>query len=291
MELDLSWGDNQERKKKVQSLFVLRAEEKEYIQKYKEIQYQMEYLISMYPEIEDIINTSYSDIKGNPHAELGTEVDPIRYYINKEEYDKMPDIQRNQLALDRYIDSHRKNSWQIGRDYELYVGYVYEKHGYQVNYYGSTHGLEDLGRDLIANRGDATLIIQCKYWSKNKVIHEKHIAQLYGTYISYCIENDKQIKEVTPVFVTSTVLSDQAKRFCELLKVKYKENYDIGEFPRIKCVENDGKYTKIYHLPMDQQYDAIRLDKKGRFTVMTVKEAEELGYRRAYKFHGLGDIL
>ncbi len=61
----------------------------------------------------------------------------------------------------------------------------------------------------------------------------------------------------------------------------------MGDFPRIKCVKNDGKYTMIYHLPMDLQYDSIKLDKEGRFTVMTVAEAEELGYRRAYKWHGI----
>ena len=92
---------------------------------------------------------------------------------------------------------------------------------------------------------------------------------------------------MTPVFITSTVLSDQAKRFCDFLGVQYRENYEIGDFPRIKCVKSDENYTKIYHLPMDLQYDSIRLDKNGRFTVMTVEDAEKMGYRRAYKWHGL----
>ena len=42
---------------------------------------------------------------------------------------------------------------------------------------------------------------------------------------------------------------------------------------------------------MDLQYDSIRLDKPGRFSVMTVKEAEDQEYRRAYKFHGMGGEL
>ena len=292
MAWSLDYGDNQRRKDKVRKLNELRAEEKEYIKDYKAIQYQLDYLISIYPEIEDIISTSYSDIKEKPHADLGEEVDPIRYYISKEEYDNLSETEKNQLALDRYIESHRKSLWQIGRDYELYVGYEYEKHGFSVDYYGSVHGVEDLGRDLIATkRGKRTLIIQCKYWSKNKVIHEKHIAQLYGTYISYCIETKKSTDDVAPVFVTSTELSEQAKRFCEFLNVSYKENFELGEFPRIKCVNNTANGTKIYHLPMDLQYDSIRLDKPGRFSVMTVKEAEDQEYRRAYKFHGMGGEL
>ena len=31
--------------------------------------------------------------------------------------------------------------------------------------------------------------------------------------------------------------------------------------------------------------------KPGRFSVMTVKEAEDQEYRRAYKFHGMGGEL
>ena len=60
----------------------------------------------------------------------------------------------------------------------------------------------------------------------------------------------------------------------------------MGEFPRIKC--NIGKdKNKIYHLPMDQQYDSVIINpKKGEFEAMTVEEAEAAGFRRAFKWHG-----
>ena len=84
-------------------------------------------------------------------------------------------MERNQLALDRYKASHKKSKWQIGRDYELYIGYRYSQSGYSVDYFGSYMGLEDLGRDLICKKGNKVLIVQCKYWSSKKEIHEKHI--------------------------------------------------------------------------------------------------------------------
>jgi hypothetical protein len=37
--------------------------------------------------------------------------------------------------------------WQIGRDFERYVGYRYESLGYDVEYMGIVKGLEDLGRE------------------------------------------------------------------------------------------------------------------------------------------------
>lgn len=56
-------------------------------------------------------------------------------------------MERNQLALDRYLRS-RKNPWQLGRDYERYVGYLREQDGWNVNYQRIFRGFEDLGRVL-----------------------------------------------------------------------------------------------------------------------------------------------
>ena len=37
---------------------------------------------------------------------------------------------------------------------------------------------------------------------------------------------------------------------------------------------------------MDQQYDKVQICKKGEMMVNTVKEAEDNGFRRAFKWHG-----
>ena len=74
----------------------------------------------------------------------------------------------------------------------------------------------------------------------------------------------------------------------DYLNIKYKENNPLEEFPRIKCNINyrDGIQTKIYHLPFDQQYDATKIDQPGEFYAMTVKDAEDAGFRRAFKWFG-----
>lgn len=72
------------------------------------------------------------------------------------------------------------------------------------------------------------------------------------------------------------------------MDIKYKENYPIGEFPRIKCnISKDeyGNETKIYHLPTDQQYDNVKIEHTGECFAFTVDEAEKLGFRHAYKWH------
>lgn len=45
--------------------------------------------------------------------------------------------------------------------------------------------------------------------------------------------------------------------------------------------------TKIYHLPFDQQYDRTIIEEEGNERyVETVKEAEALGFRHAFRWKG-----
>ena len=283
----LNWGHNIAREKKVASINSIRASANERIAEAKVATYQLNYLLTLYPSLEDVLDTEeYNELDFTDKGYL-TDTDPVRQYLSKEEWASLSEDVKNQRALDNYIKSNSKSKWQIGRDYELYVGYLYEQKGFVVTYYGETHGLEDLGRDLICKKDGKTQIVQCKYWSKDKQIHEKHIFQLFATTVSYCIDNHLSMSSVSPVFVTNIGLSDEAKRVAEQLSVTYIENQSLGNFPRIKCnhgVDENGLPTKIYHLPMDQQYDRVLLIHPGDRMVFTVNEAVAAGFRRAYKW-------
>ena len=283
----LNWGRDTRRAKKVASINKIRESANARITEAKIATYQLNYLLSLYPALEDVLDTEeYNELDYSDNGYL-QDIDPARRYLSKEEWQNLSENERNQRALDNYVRSHSKSKWQIGRDYELYVGYMYEKKGYNVTYFGETQGLEDLGRDLICKKNWETVIVQCKYWSKDKRIHEKHIFQLFATTVSYCIDNHLRTNDVSPVFVTNITLSDEAKRVAEQLNVTYMENQQLGDFPRIKCnngVDENGLKTKIYHLPMDQQYDRVLLSHQGDMKVFTVKEAVNAGYRRAYKW-------
>ena len=286
----IDWGDNAEREKKVTSIRELRKDAKEKIESANYAKYQLEYLLALYPQLEDILDVEYADLdiaKNKIPSE--EDHDYTRDYLSKEEYNNLSITERNQLALDRYIESRKKTKWQLGRDYELYIGYLCEKDWLcAVEYTGSLLRFEDLGRDLIVNDTHNTYIVQCKYWSKDKTIHEKHIFQLFGTVEEYKL-TQPNISNVMGVFVTSTVLSEKAKIFADRLGIKYYESVPLGDFPRIKCNINVNKekiVTYIYHLPMDLSYDVTKINNPGEFMAFTVKEAEDAGFRRSYKWHG-----
>jgi hypothetical protein len=253
---------------------------------------------------EDGIEDALLQILESHHQEKDKEEadDPVKVYLTPGEYLTLSPSERNQKALDRYTDPKRKkSSFQIGKEYERYVGYIYETKGYDVTYFGIEEGKEDLGRDLVCKKNDATEIIQCKYWSSFKTIHEKHINQLFGTTIKYYIDTiggtqQRQLSffpellkqgKISASFYTSTELSNTARKFAQALGITVYENHSLKSYPVIKCHINKQSGEKIYHLPFDQMYDRTKLEKKyDEFYAMTVKEAEEKGFRRAWKWRG-----
>lgn len=219
-----------------------------------------------------------------PERDVPADVDPVLAWLSRDEYDALPPVERNQRALDGYL-ARRKTRWQIGRDYEQYVGYLRERDGFVVTYQGIVKGLEDLGRDLVARRDDEIEVIQCKRWSASKTIHEKHVFQLYGTVVLAQIENPGL--RVRGTFTTTTSLSQVARAVAERLDIRVEEGLPLGEFPRIKCNIARDSGERIYHLPFDQQYDKTVIEpERGEVCVHTAAEAESLGFRRAFRWKG-----
>ena len=266
-------------------------------------EYFVAYYETLFPWINEYVGDNLDDLLKSvtqTEEEDLEDCDPVLKFITKAEYNQLTDVERNQKALERYLSS-RKKPHEIGRDYERYVGYHYERRGFKVEYVGIEKGFEDMGRDLVCIKSDEIEIIQCKCWASYKTIHEKHINQLYGTAVKYYIDHMQNLektksltlfpeliksKKIKATFITSTKLSDVAKSFAEALGITVHEMKPLGKYPMIKCnISSNG--NKIYHLPFDQQYDKTLIRNDGEFYVSTVKEAEEKGFRRAFRWKGV----
>lgn len=246
----------------------------------------IEFYENLEPSLIEYKNEEFGDIE--KILEEWTEeekADPVSFFVHKDEYRKLSETERNQLALERYWKRPHSN-WHVGIMYERYVGYLYEKRGYQVNYQGAKEGKKDLGRDLIATKGNEIVVIQCKNWSKFKNIFENAIFQFFGTVFQY--KHSNKGKKVVGAFYTTTSLSDIARNFAEELHIKLEENFKMDKsYPCIKCNISGSAKMRIYHLPFDQQYDNVVIEPhKGEFYCATTVEAEKMGFRRAWRWSG-----
>jgi DUF2075 family protein len=278
------------------------AENRELRRKFKITYNRIKLYEEVFPFISDLEPEDIDFILEHKRqkSNLSEKDDPVRQYVP--EYDKLSEEERNQKALNRYLKG-KKSNWEIGKLYERYVGYLYEHKGYKVEYIGIEKGFEDLGRDLICRNDKETLVIQCKYWASHKEIREAHINQLYGTTVKHFIDEFKNRSDkmkyslfpdllirdevnIKPVFFTSTRLSKTAEDFANALGIRIIQEHPFDQnYPMIKCNLNSQTGEKIYHLPIDQQYDNVLMQNEKRTYVKTVKEAMELGCRRAYRWN------
>lgn len=251
----------------------------------KFLEYQLKSYEEYFPLLEeyrDIILNEEAALSGGDATEALDAVDPVRKFLSREDWEKLTPAKRNQRALDAYV-RRSKASWEIGRAYERYLGYMREREGWTVSYQGALFGFEDLGRDLVCEREDRIEIVQAKYWSKQNLIREKHIFQLLGTTMHFKLSHPG--RTVTPVLVTTTQLSEVAQLAASLLDVRVEQVPFSWEYPMIKCNINRATGEKIYHLPFDQMYDRTLIKTPGELYARTVAEAEKKGFRRAWRHH------
>ena len=89
--------------------------------------YKCLYYESLFPGLLDYADDEVPNAATSPVPEKTTEKD----WLSDEEYARLSSTEKSQLALDRYIGSHNKSKWQIGRDYELYIGHCYRRKDFQ----------------------------------------------------------------------------------------------------------------------------------------------------------------
>lgn len=272
---------------------VIRKEKREALRQLKEMQYEYDWLLQQLPDYADSTQDVIEEIEA-----IASEGDEVELWLSKEEWQSLSTIEKNQLALDRYNQRRKKSNRRIGYDYELYCGhYIYKGELLggrgigKIVQYGIENGLEDRGRDIIAEGNGMVYVIQCKCWRKERPIRENTIMQLYGSAAEYCFSQyesepnplKRLHKTVIPVLITTTTLSEVAARFAKYLGIEVVEFKFDKPYPQIKCnIGRDGE--KIYHLPFDQQYDTTIIERhRGECFVSTVQEAEDLGFRHAMR--------
>ena len=227
---------------------------------------------------------------------------PEKDLLKEAGINRTDNAESGQQALEIFINKKLTNL-EVGRLYERYIGYLYEEiDKYTVAYKGILSGLNDLGRDLIAIKGNEHLIIQAKCWSRHKRIHVKHVYQLHASYLHYRYQLRQSLKKsvgkqkarelmrtynIRAVICASTDLSPEAQDVVNYLNIiEFRKEKLDKTYPMIKC--NIGRETreKIYHLPFDSQYDSIIIgnvedgEDKEKY-VHTTSEAEALGFRRS----------
>ena len=99
--------------------------------------------------------------------------------LTKKELDRRNNISSESNPALKTED--KENMKKYGDDFEKKVGAYYKAKGYTIDARGLRLGYEDGGIDIIATKESETLLIQCKYWKKDKSITHNMIKEFYGS--------------------------------------------------------------------------------------------------------------
>ena len=120
---------------------------------------------------------------------------------------------------------NQKERQKAGQEYEKYVARHFRRKGYKIEMVGIEKGLEDEGIDLVGIKKNSPIVlIQCKNWSSDKIIHEKHIFELYGAQKYY--ENRNNVKTEAILYSTCDV-SQKAKKIAQQFNIKIVDGFKM----------------------------------------------------------------
>jgi Holliday junction resolvase-like predicted endonuclease len=134
-----------------------------------------------------------------------------------------------------------------GQVYEKYVGQVLEEEGYQVTYRGLELGFMDQGIDLIAEKENSVLFIQCKY--KSQKISKSHIEWILQKASKLLLEkHTKYDQKITFLLVVNNLNDNFSKR------IPKNFNFDLVSSKKVV-------YPLLeYFLSHNHTQDKVKLD-------------------------------
>jgi restriction system protein len=111
-------------------------------------------------------------------------------YFTKRKYSKPFTVDEKKNYSQKMKESKIK-----GDNYEIYVAEHYKSIGYEVSLNGIIHGKKDNGIDIICNKNNELILIQCKNWKENSKYKVTHL--ILKAFIGCCSEYIIKIESLT----------------------------------------------------------------------------------------------
>lgn len=168
-----------------------------------------------------------------------------------------------------------------GRQYERYVGYLFERRGYSVNYQGIRKGVEDGGIDLVARAPRKIRLVQCKRW--RMPINADVVSRLQGAVARFVYEERRGKPEtsrtsIRGVLATTGEIDGEAAGLAAHLGIYVMPRLLFESYPAIKAQrfpDGGGRFL----LPLTPGYDRMRMDlKSGDCFFASPREALRNGF-------------
>ena len=157
----------------------------------------------------------------------------------------------------------------LNKRYRIYIGYLYERMGWQVDYSG--------GRNLIS-RKDNKLIVTIS--EAIMTVDLSAMQALLGAAMECKRDNPSTI--VSAMCVTSSALISRVSSLAKKFSIAVREHFYFRNFPCVRC-KAYSEIQRVYYVPDDEEYLSVKMfPEYGDRYCWSPDEAEAMRFYRPY---------
>ena len=157
----------------------------------------------------------------------------------------------------------------LNKRYRIYIGYLYERMGWEVDY--------SCGKNLISRKNDKLIVTLTETAT---TVNLENMYSLLGLAMEY--RKDNISGTVSALCITSSTLISRVKSLAQKFNIAVREHFYLRNFPCVRCkADIDGQ--GVYYVPDDEEYLSVRIEPdKGDKYCWSIDEAKSMNFTRPY---------
>lgn len=186
----------------------------------------------------------------------------------------MPSDERPPHNAKHETDSLWKNftssNLGLNKRYRMYIGYLYERMGWQVDYSAG-------GKNLISRKDNRLIVTVSEAAS---TIELNTMYALLGAAMECKRDNITSI--VSAMCITSSALISRVTALAKKFNIAVREHFYFRNFPCVRC-KAYSEMQRIYYVPDDEEYLSVKvIPEDGDRYCWTPDEAETMRFYRPF---------
>lgn len=164
---------------------------------------------------------------------------------------------------------HISNNLGLNKRYRIYIGYLYERMGWDVDYSG--------GKNLISRKENRVIVTLSETVS---TVDLSSMYTLLGLSMEY--KRDNPSSTVSAMCITSSAVISRVMLLAQKFNIAVREHFYFRNFPCVRC-KADVMNQRVYYVPDDDEYLSVKMiPEEGDRYCWSADEAESLRFYRPF---------
>lgn len=158
----------------------------------------------------------------------------------------------------------------LNKRYRIYIGYLHERMGWNVDY--------SSGKNLLSSKENKLIV------TISETVTTVDLSAMYtllGTAME--LKRDNPSSTVSAMCITSSALISRVRLLAQKFSIAVREQFSFRNFPCVRCkADVDGQ--RVYYVPDDEEYLSVGINvTEGDRYCWTTDEAEAMHFYPVYR--------